>query len=136
MYSRFNGNVYEIFDPLLISSINNIFYTTRIHWPISQAYFYKLLTNRLYWRQTRFNWFKNSELGIRETMWWAAYKWESSIIHDFRTLCWVWYSGLWSFQPRGTKLERFLHKNQHTKKKFLNFENWTTLWLGLIYYAC
>ena len=31
--------------------------------------------------------------------------------------------GLWSFQARGTKLERFLPKNQHTQKK-LNFENW------------
>ena len=25
----------------------------------------------------------------------------------------------------GTKLERFLPKNQHTQRKFLNFENWT-----------
>ena len=24
----------------------------------------------------------------------------------------------------GTKLERFLHKNQHTQRKFLNFEFW------------
>ena len=23
------------------------------------------------------------------------------------------------------KLDRFLHKNQHTQRKFLNFENWT-----------
>ena len=27
----------------------------------------------------------------------------------------------------GTKLEKFLHKNQHAKRKLLNFENWTTL---------
>ena len=33
--------------------------------------------------------------------------------------------GLWSFQTGGTKLERFLPKNQHTQRKFLNFENWT-----------
>ena len=26
----------------------------------------------------------------------------------------------------GTKLEIFLHKNQHTQRKFLNFENWTS----------
>ena len=32
--------------------------------------------------------------------------------------------GLWSFQAGGTKLERFLPKNQHTKRKLLNFENW------------
>ena len=25
----------------------------------------------------------------------------------------------------GTKFVRFLPKNQHTKRKFLNFENWT-----------
>ena len=31
---------------------------------------------------------------------------------------------LWSFQTGGTKLERFLHKNQHTQKKLLNLENW------------
>ena len=32
--------------------------------------------------------------------------------------------GLWSFQIGGTKLERFLHKNQYTQRKLLNFENW------------
>ena len=32
--------------------------------------------------------------------------------------------GLWSFQVGGTKLERFLPKNQHTQRKLLNFENW------------
>ena len=32
--------------------------------------------------------------------------------------------GLWSFQAGGTKLERFLPKNQHTQRKLLNFENW------------
>ena len=29
-----------------------------------------------------------------------------------------------SFQAGGTKLERFLHKNQHTQIKLLNFEFW------------
>ena len=33
--------------------------------------------------------------------------------------------GLWSFQTGGTKLERFLPKNQHSQRKFLDFENWT-----------
>ena len=28
------------------------------------------------------------------------------------------------FSSRGTKLERFLSKNQHTQRKLLNFENW------------
>ena len=36
----------------------------------------------------------------------------------------VWQYGLWSFQTGGTKLERFLPKNQHTQRKSLNFENW------------
>ena len=36
----------------------------------------------------------------------------------------VWQYGLWSFQTRGTKLERFLHQNQYTQRKLLNFENW------------
>ena len=40
-------------------------------------------------------------------------------------LCTVWQYGLWSFQAGGTKLERFLHKNQQTQRKLLNFENWT-----------
>ena len=35
----------------------------------------------------------------------------------------VWLYGLWSFQTGGTKLERFFHKNQHTQRKLLNFEN-------------
>ena len=36
----------------------------------------------------------------------------------------LWQYGLWSFQTGGTKLERFLPKNQHTKRKLLNFKNW------------
>ena len=28
------------------------------------------------------------------------------------------------FSSGGTKLERFLHKNQHTQRKSLNFEFW------------
>ena len=38
--------------------------------------------------------------------------------------CILWQYGLWSFQIGGTKLERFLPKNQHTQRKLLNFENW------------
>ena len=34
----------------------------------------------------------------------------------------LWQYGLWSFQAECTKLERFLHKNQHTQRKLLNFE--------------
>ena len=36
----------------------------------------------------------------------------------------LWQYGLWSFQTGGTKLERFLPKNQNTQRKLLNFENW------------
>ena len=36
----------------------------------------------------------------------------------------LWQYGLWSFQMGGTKLQRFLPKNQHTQRKLLNFENW------------
>ena len=32
--------------------------------------------------------------------------------------------GLLSFQIGGTKFESFLPKNQHTRRKLLNFENW------------
>ena len=35
----------------------------------------------------------------------------------------LWQYGLWSFQAGGTKLERFLPKNQHTQRKLLNFVN-------------
>ena len=37
----------------------------------------------------------------------------------------LWHYRLWSFKTRDTKLERFLHKNQHTLRKLLNFDNWT-----------
>ena len=37
----------------------------------------------------------------------------------------LWQYELWSFETGYMKLERFLPKNQHTQRKFLNFENWT-----------
>ena len=40
--------------------------------------------------------------------------------------CPIWQYGLWSFQTGGTKLERFLPKNQHTQRKLLNVENWVS----------
>ena len=39
----------------------------------------------------------------------------------------LWQYGLWSFQTEGTKLARFLPKNQPTQRKLLNFENWIKL---------
>ena len=38
--------------------------------------------------------------------------------------CAVWKYGLSSFQAGDTKLERFLPKNQHTEREYLNLENW------------
>ena len=35
----------------------------------------------------------------------------------------VWQSGLWSFQTEDTKLEKILHKNQHTQQ-ILSFGLW------------
>ena len=40
--------------------------------------------------------------------------------------CKLWQYGLWSLQTGGTKLDRFLPKNQHTQRKLLNFENWVS----------
>ena len=34
-------------------------------------------------------------------------------------VCQIWQYGLWSLQTRGTKLKRFLPKNQHTQRKSL-----------------
>ena len=36
----------------------------------------------------------------------------------------IWQYGFLSFQASDTKLDRFLPKNQHTQRKFMNFENW------------
>ena len=36
----------------------------------------------------------------------------------------LWLYGLSSFQAGGTKSERFFPKNQHTQRKWLNFDNW------------
>ena len=36
----------------------------------------------------------------------------------------IWQYGSWRFQTGGTKLERFLSMNQHTRRKLLNFGNW------------
>ena len=56
--------------------------------------------------------------GINNAPWFPAV---ASAEHTLYTL---WQYGLWSFQTGGTKLERFLPKNQHTQRKLLNFENW------------
>ena len=45
--------------------------------------------------------------------------------YDFFSYGELWQYEVWSFQTGYTKLERFLHKNQHAQRKWLNFENWT-----------
>ena len=45
-------------------------------------------------------------------------------------VCMLWQYRLWSFQTRGTKLERLLPKNQHTQRKLLNLENLISGGLG------
>ena len=41
----------------------------------------------------------------------------------YKVYLWMlWQYGSWSFHAEGKKLERFLHKNQHTKRKLWNFE--------------
>ena len=46
------------------------------------------------------------------------------LLLDFNLRPRLWQYRLWSFQTGGTKLERFLHKNQHTQRKLLKFEFW------------
>ena len=49
-----------------------------------------------------------------------------TIVRNSHRVSLLWQYGLWSFQTGGTKLERFLPKNQHTERKLLNFENWVS----------
>ena len=51
-------------------------------------------------------------------------KYDVILKHQYEYVYTIWQYGLWSFQTWGTKLERFLPKNQHTQRKLLNFENW------------
>ena len=48
----------------------------------------------------------------------------------------LWQYGLWSFQTGGTKLKRFLLKNQHAQRKLLNFENWVNVEVRDIHIEC
>ena len=61
---------------------------------------------------------------IISTTIYESYPQYGSITNSF-LWCRVWHYRLWSFKSRDTKLERFLHKNQHTQRKLLSFENWT-----------
>ena len=49
------------------------------------------------------------------------YKIQLSILYITKQVYRVWHYRLWSFKTRDTKLERFLHKNQHTQRKFFEF---------------
>ena len=48
------------------------------------------------------------------------------LVHEWTQQQTIWWYGLSSFQAGGTKFERFLPNNKHTKRKLLNFENWCT----------
>ena len=50
--------------------------------------------------------------------------WNCELLYKSKTAYTIWQYGLWSFQTGGTKLERFLRKNQNTQGKLLNFEFW------------
>ena len=70
-----------------------------------------------------FNYFHDDANDLYDTN--ANFRKVSHVINTFLTCsCRLWQYGLWSFQTGGTKLERFLPKNQHTQRKLLNFENW------------
>ena len=62
----------------------------------------------------------HTESCILESPWGPHYNFLGAV-HKLYSL---WQYGLWSFQTGGTKLERFLLKNQHTQRKLLNFEIW------------
>ena len=64
---------------------------------------------------------ENNDLGF-----FAWYLSVSQWAHRCCMQCTVWQYGLWSFQTGGTKLERFLPKNQYTQRILLNFENWVS----------
>ena len=55
----------------------------------------------------------------------AQWKMYQNVFIYIMTMYRLWHYRLWSFKTGDTKLERFLHKNQHTQSKLLNFENWT-----------
>ena len=73
------------------------------------------------------SWYWNFRLDI-ETGPWA---WTVRLDRGTETWDWIvrlyplWHYRLWSFKSRDTKLKIFLHKNQHTQRKLLNFANWT-----------
>ena len=48
------------------------------------------------------------------------------LLDERQEVCSIYYgnTGCGVFKRGGTKLERFLPKNQHTQRKLLNFENW------------
>ena len=48
------------------------------------------------------------------------FKFLSKAIFSMHAACIVWQYGFWSFQMGGTKLERFLPKDQYTQRKLLN----------------
>ena len=50
-------------------------------------------------------------------------KWllKTSLVYALTMGSMLWQYGLWSFQTRDAKLERFLPMNQHAQRKFIEF---------------
>ena len=60
--------------------------------------------------------------------------WKVSKIFSIQST--LWQYGLWSFLTGVyVKLERFFLQNQHTQRKFLNFENWLIISSSIVYGA-
>ena len=105
-------------------SVNLMFTHYKFNIPYARHHNLLLLTNhswiltvykdRIFWK----NLLENNEMDYKN----RVRNIQTAGYNSVRT---VWQYGLWSFQTGGIKIERFLTKNQHTKRKFLNFENWT-----------
>ena len=79
---------------------------------------------RLNFKENNSKWFSKRRQKIIVSV--HSFLWSrvSDLRHEMEYICTLWQYGLWTFQTGGTKLERFLYKNQHTWRKLLNFENW------------
>ena len=54
------------------------------------------------------------------SVFWKSMTALNTVLEQWIGRWWLWQYGLWSVQTGGTKLERFLPKNQHTQMKLLN----------------
>ena len=71
-----------------------------------------------WWSLSRFSF----SISVSSGVWWKLAR-----VSNSSFLSWVWQYRLWSFPKGGTKLERFLPKNQHIQRKLFNFKNWVIM---------